>query len=264
MSPARRFKALLFDFDETLVSEYDAADEILHEICTALTGDLTPRGDFYQSIRAAAIELLKGSPVAAAAEQLFGRTMGDWYAYELLWDDKSPTAPIHELLPEFRVAAWTRALEAGGLSGKAAAEEWAERFPAMMALRRGPYPDVEPVLETLSRRYGMAIVTNGEGSVQAMKVEASGLKKHFDHVVLCDEHLWKPDPLPFRVAMNQLGVNPEETAMIGNSFDSDIAGARNAGIYSIWVNRKGLEPNSELRPDATVQNLGQLPELLDD
>jgi putative hydrolase of the HAD superfamily len=106
-------------------------------------------------------------------------------------------------------------------------------------------------------------VTNGEGSVQAMKVEASGLKRHFDHVVLCDEHVWKPDPLPFRVAMNLLCVSPEETAMIGNSFDSDIAGAKNAGIYSVWVNRKGEEPGREIRPDAMVYNLAQLHELLD-
>ena len=259
MTPRKKFKALLFDFDETLVPEYDAADEILHEICE----ELGAGPGFYSVVRSAAIDLLPGSPIAPAAEKLFGRTMGDWYAYELLWDDKSPTAPIHELLPEFRVAPWTRAIDASGLSGKASAHELAERFPAVMAQRRGPYPDVEPLLSALRGRYGMAIVTNGEGSVQAMKVDNSGLKQHFDHVVLCDNHAWKPDPLPFRVAMNLLDVSPEETAMIGNSFDSDIAGARNAGIYSIWVNRKGEMPPDGPRPDATVEDLGQLHSLLD-
>lgn len=49
--------------------------------------------------------------------------------------------------------------------------------------------------------------------------------------------LWrgKPDPAVYRLCLERLGLPPDETCMIGDSLETDIAGAGAAGIDGIWV-----------------------------
>lgn len=269
MSDNRRFKALLFDFDDTLVPEYEVSDAVLGEMCAEVGQRHSLAADLEPVLRTTAERLIHEHPVGEAAVRAFGglsdRPTAPWYAYELIWDDKSPMTEIASHLESFRRQVWTEALAAVNVTDAGLAQQMAERLPAMTHERRVPYDDAHSVLETLREKYPMAVVTNGEPEIQALKVEKSGLKHHFDHVVLCDEHRPKPDPLPFRVAMDLLGCEPSEVAMVGNSLANDIAGARNAGIYSFWVNRGASEQEwnrADVQPDATIRHLSELPGLL--
>ena len=69
----------------------------------------------------------------------------------------------------------------------------------------------------------------------------------------------------FRAVCERLAVEPKEAAYVGDSPWADMAGARNAGMRSIWINRHGLDwPEDQEPPDATIQSLAELPAALDE
>ena len=51
--------------------------------------------------------------------------------------------------------------------------------------------------------------------------------------------------------------------MVGNSLERDIAGARNAGITSIWLKVAGSEEHAAVEPEFTITGLMELPALLE-
>ncbi len=264
MSEGQRFKALLFDFDETLVPEYEASDQAVQEIAAEIERSHGLKGDLRSSLRSHAYRLIGETPMGAATEKVLGPESIRWAADELVWDDKRPMSELAEHMPEFRELVWTAALDEFGISDSTLASEMAEKLPKLTHQKRSPYQDAEHVLSMLGEKHPMAILTNGTPVIQAHKVENSGLKHHFDHVVLCDEHGSKPDPAPFRHALDLLGCGPSDVAMVGNSLRNDIAGARNAGIYAVWIDRgvRNEWDKSDVQPDATVNSLGELLKLL--
>lgn len=78
--------------------------------------------------------------------------------------------------------------------------------------------------------------------------------------------LGKPSPEFFRLALADLGLAPEEVAMVGDDVDSDVGGAQRAGMTGILVRtgkfREDLVAQSEVTPDVTIDSIAQLPELM--
>jgi HAD superfamily hydrolase (TIGR01509 family) len=80
------------------------------------------------------------------------------------------------------------------------------------------------------------------------KLEAIGLTDEFDVTVAPgDQHAPKPDPSMFEHVLSRLDASRERTVHIGNSRVSDVAGARAAGLRSVWVptevdGRNGPDP----------------------
>lgn len=128
-------------------------------------------------------------------------------------------------------------------------------------------PHALEVMAELKQRYPIAILSNGFGSLQHTKVERSGLTPYVDQVILSDElGINKPDPRIFQHALSLMGnVQAEDAVMIGDSYHSDIIGASNAGIPSIWYNPQGWwadESVSITAPIATITDLRALLTLL--
>lgn len=259
----QRFKALLFDFDETLVPEYDVIDDVLLELGDEIAAEHGVRLDLKPSLYGASVNRMATMPaLKEAGAKVLGKEPGPWYAFEIVWDDKSPVKELAPHLGDFRHCVWSDVFKDAGINDPALVIDLAERLPATGSERRLPYAESVEVLDQLRGNYRLALVTNGEPPVQAMKVKKSGIQHYFEHVILCGEHLPKPDPLPFNIAMERLGCKPGETAMIGNSLIMDIGGARNAGIFSVWVNRSGEQHPAETVPDATIKDLSELLDIL--
>jgi HAD superfamily hydrolase (TIGR01458 family) len=76
----------------------------------------------------------------------------------------------------------------------------------------------------------------------------------------------KPAPAFFDGVLGDLGVDPEDTAMVGDDVESDVAGAMNEGLAGILVRtgkyREGFVRESGIRPTATVDSIAHVPELL--
>jgi HAD superfamily hydrolase (TIGR01549 family) len=68
----------------------------------------------------------------------------------------------------------------------------------------------------------------------------------------------KPDPSIFRAALDRLGVRPEEAAMVGDSPDDDVEGARALGMRAFLVDRDDRFPDF----DGRLTDLRALPAAL--
>ena len=101
-------------------------------------------------------------------------------------------------------------------------------------------PYAHELLEYLSPRYPLTIVSNGFIEVQQRKMESSGIGHYFSHVVLSENvGALKPDKRIFEHALLLNNAQPHETIMLGDNFEADICGAQNAGIDTIYFNPKG-------------------------
>jgi 2-haloacid dehalogenase len=117
-----------------------------------------------------------------------------------------------------------------GLDAKPSAEllrRWGRDFE--------PWPDVPPVLERLdgTRRF---IVTNCSRKLGRVAAFRAG---RFELVVTAEEAgAYKPDPLPYRMALERLGLDPAEVLFVAGSAH-DVGGAARVGMDVYWANRGG-------------------------
>ena len=90
---------------------------------------------------------------------------------------------------------------------------------------------VEEVLQKLSRKYRLIVLTKGDLLDQERKLERSGLTKYFHHVeVLSDK---KEDN--YKNLLDHLEINTNEFLMIGNSLKSDVIPILNIGARAVHV-----------------------------
>jgi len=103
------------------------------------------------------------------------------------------------------------------------------------------YDGARTLLGSLSGRVRMGLVTNGIGPVQRGRIARLDIGGHFEAIVISGElHMSKPDPAIFDHVLAEMGVDDRSgVVMVGDSLGSDIAGATNAGIDSIWFDRHG-------------------------
>ncbi|MGX8694930.1 MAG: YjjG family noncanonical pyrimidine nucleotidase [Prevotella sp.] len=88
------------------------------------------------------------------------------------------------------------------------------------------------------RGYRMHMTSNGFHEVQYKKLAACGLTDYFDTVILSeDAGVNKPAKGYFDYALRVSKAVPETTIMIGDNFNTDIMGAKNAGLDTIYFNR---------------------------
>ena len=70
---------------------------------------------------------------------------------------------------------------------------------------------------------------------------------------------YKPDPRIFQRACDALLVPASEAVMVGDTPDTDVQGAHQAGLRAVWLNRDHRDwPSNLARPDAVIDDLGQL------
>jgi len=113
------------------------------------------------------------------------------------------------------------------------------------------YEDALPVLAEL-RRHGLRIglVSNGQRDLDEFTAHH---RLDVDVVVGSKAHgRTKPHPSIFVAALDALGVRPEHAAMIGDSYEDDIEGARSLGMQAILLDRDGLRPDAEGRIDTLL------------
>ena len=90
---------------------------------------------------------------------------------------------------------------------------------------------VEETLEDLAQRHHLALFTKGHPDEQRMKVDRSGLRRHFSHTAIVKE---KDSPAYLRL-LEEKGFSAATSWMIGNSPKSDINPALEAGLGAVLV-----------------------------
>lgn len=108
----------------------------------------------------------------------------------------------------------------------------------------------------------IGILTNGTALHQGKKLEILGLDQWFskENMFISDAIGYtKPDIRAFGVVQEKMNLDPEETWFIGDTFEVDIVGAKNAGWHVIWYNhRKRQMPEGAIKPDIEVRSVEEL------
>lgn len=120
------------------------------------------------------------------------------------------------------------------------------------------YPDVIPALDRLAPHFMLGLLSNGNSYP-----DRCGLEGRFAFVVFSqDVRVRKPDRRIFEITAQRAGCPMEELLHVGDSLENDVAGARDAGARTVWLNREGLANDSCIRSDHEIGSLSELPRIL--
>ena len=137
-------------------------------------------------------------------------------------------------------------------------------YESMLAIGHYFMPGAPELLGELYRKYRHYIVSNGTAKVQEGRIGSSGITKYMDGIFISQIlGANKPDKQFFDICFAEIpDFSLSETVIIGDSLSSDIKGGINAGITTVWFNPKGIENDSDIKPDYTINELSEVPGLL--
>ncbi|MGY4690020.1 HAD family hydrolase [Salibacterium sp. K-3] len=257
-------RALLFDLDDTLLWDKKSVREALRAVCTE-AGEVTgiDPDAFEETVRQTAAELY-----AALESHPFTKQIGI-NPFEGLWGtfpDKIDKGfrKMNEEMPDYQRKTWVEALRRHGVENEPLGIRLAARFPYHRMHLPFVYPDTFETLAALKKDYNLFLLTNGAPSLQNTKLDMTPqLVPYFEYILVSGAFgFGKPDPAIFRHALKLLDTNPEDAVMIGDNLLTDIAGANQAGIRSIWINREQKKPVQGIGFDQEIAALSELPGIL--
>lgn len=137
-------------------------------------------------------------------------------------------------------------------------------YESMLAIGHYFMPGAPELLEELYRKYRLYIVSNGTAKVQEGRIGSSEIAKYMDGIFISQIlGANKPDKQFFDICFAKIpDFSLSETVIIGDSLSSDIKGGISAGITTVWFNPKGIENDSDIKPDYTIKELSEVPGLL--
>ncbi len=158
-------------------------------------------------------------------------------------------------LGALRRAVMARLLEAAGEDPALAAPAFDVVYAARQ--RVALYPDSAAALDRLAARVPLYAITNGNADLGL-----TGVARWFQGCVAAqDVGVGKPDPRPFEVACEALGLAPAHVLHAGDDLRTDVGGALAAGLQAVWVRRdfEGEAPEGA----RTVRDMTALADLVE-
>ena len=214
---------VFFDFDGTLVSASPGPVEIFRA-ALAKRGPLLDREAIVRTLRAPDRIVTLIQPMVRGRESEFYRSVN------------------------------ARLLEHMGLEADdAALDAIHAAFERDVVYR--PYPDAVRALKDLrAAGYRTGVVSNFSHRLPEV-LGGLGLAPYLDTVTYSFEAgAEKPHPKIFRTALARAGATPERVLMVGDSFEADYLGARNAGLHAVLLCRGGESPG----PCPSIRSLEEL------
>jgi 2-haloalkanoic acid dehalogenase type II len=120
------------------------------------------------------------------------------------------------------------------------------------------FPEARDAVRVIARRFRTGVVANADHDYLMRCLDRNGLR--FDLLVDSETaRCYKPEPRIFQRACDALSVPAGQAVMVGDTPETDIRGARRAGLRAVWLNRSHRDwPGNLARPDAVIGELGQL------
>lgn len=120
------------------------------------------------------------------------------------------------------------------------------------------FEDTIDILDYLLPNYQLHIITNGFSEAQRKKLQVSNIAHYFKTVTNAEmAGVKKPNPMIFKHALQLANAKPEESIMIGDSYEADVLGALEVGYDAIFFNYR----KEEFEPH--IKQVNQLKELKD-
>jgi HAD superfamily hydrolase (TIGR01549 family) len=129
-----------------------------------------------------------------------------------------------------------------------------------------PVPGVTTVVPRLAGRFRLGLISDvglTPGRVLREFLRRDGLLPHFQVLTFSDETgLTKPRPEVFRRTLAGLGAQPAEAAHVGDLPETDMAGAKGAGMRAILFLGVNRREDGQAMADAVFGEYGELEEVL--
>ena len=187
------------------------------------------------------------------------------YDHDALWRFKQSVWKRHPQLlhhvSQMRIVMLHELQLAAGYSESEARAGAEQAFAAFLEERHRVtlYEEALEVLEQLAGRYTLGALTNGNADIY--KTDAA---EYFDFAFLAEEvGASKPAPDMFHAALERSGAPAECIVHVGDNPEHDILGAREVGMYTVWMNGRGQEWPGGPAPHREIDNLRQLPQAID-
>jgi YjjG family noncanonical pyrimidine nucleotidase len=228
------YKTIFFDLDHTLWDYETNSKETLQELY-----------DAYQLQQ-------KGITTFTAFHQTFNKVNEElWYLYDrnLIGSEVIREERFKKILAPFRLH--DAALMAD------LSHDYLYNCPRKGALLSGSLE----VLDYLSEKYALSLITNGFEEIQNMKLASAKIAHYFHHIITSQKagHK-KPAREIFDYALGLHSHGSQHAIMIGDNLLTDIAGAKNAAVDTVFLNPKN-QPHTEVVTHE-ISNLSELHSLL--
>lgn len=193
--------------------------------------------------------------------QAFGFLVEDYFPVylrcnEYCWDKYRNNQMNKDLLRHQR---FYLSLKDFGVIDRPLAKKIGKRYVDMSPTKTALMPGSIDILDYLSEKYPLHIITNGFEEVQFLKMRNTDIEKYFTKVITSEKvGKRKPDLKIFKHALKKASCNPENAIMIGDNLEIDVKGALNAGLHAIWYNH-----HKEIVPELPHPSIHHLSELKD-
>jgi len=230
-------KAILFDLDDTILAFSESAEPTWRRICERFA----PRAH------------------GAIPEELFAaiETSRTWF-----WSDPDRHRKGRLDLQRARREVVSGAFKQLNIVDPDLAIEMADVYTSTREDTVAPFPGAVETLRTLrDKRVPLVLVTNGTAENQRRKIDKFALADFFQYILIEGEFgVGKPDERVYFQALNKMNVKPEESWMVGDNLEWEVATPQRLGIYSIWVDfeGKGLPESTEVIPDRIIRSISQI------
>lgn len=230
--PLPRFTAVLFDVDNTLIPTRRIWQEALDTVAARLAG---------------AHPGTSAAGIAAAYVRVSDRLWGDY--------DRT-LAPLGSHTAARRHV-WQTALREIGIDlPERQLDDHVQDFARRQIHAIRPDPAQDALFRRLAGVYRLGVITNGDTVHQHTKLHRAGLHGYFATVVCAlGTGRRKPDPAPFHRACTDLAVRPEQCLYVGDEWDTDVVGARAAGMHPVWITPADTQPPPGAPPTTRFTHL---------
>ncbi|MGA9049624.1 MAG: HAD-IA family hydrolase [Dehalococcoidia bacterium] len=181
----------------------------------------------------------------------------DWYWSDL---ERHRRGRLNLALARWEVVEIT--LSKLGFNDVKAAGELSKVYGDEIERHMQPFPGAIDTLNHFRQNNVMlALVTNGESDVQRRKIRRFELEPLFHRIIVESEFgTGKPDRRVFEHALGWLRVDHKDAWMVGYDLARDVAGAKQIGIHSVWVDwqGKGLPASAQLPAQAFFASLSAI------
>ncbi|MDR1747024.1 MAG: HAD family hydrolase [Tannerella sp.] len=116
-----------------------------------------------------------------------------------------------------------------------------------------------PVLSALARKYPLALVSNFYGNIASV-LEDFYIGIYFSGIIESSVvGVRKPDPQIFRLGVKMLGLQADEVAVVGDSYEKDILPSATIGCHTVWLKKTGWNAFSgDETADAVISDFAEL------
>jgi putative hydrolase of the HAD superfamily len=116
--------------------------------------------------------------------------------------------------------------------------------------------------------YQIAIVSDMTTNIQLKKMKKLKITPYIDYLITSEEAgSEKPHSIMFLLALNKLGIKPEEAIMVGDNSVNDVEGANSVGIDTVLIKRGKLARKAKddyKKPNYTIRSIGEVMNILNE